>query len=235
MLNEKTFSTQDVLASDRLDRWRDHVSRTYVPAEVDSDHEVDFAASQRVLALGAVQLWTMEHPPMTLKRTRKLIRRSDPGLYHLSLPLHGTMRLSGSDREAHHEPYDLVLHDTSRPHRMRAIAGHGDGTVLGTGLFIPRKVLPLPENAVDGLLMRRLPGREGVGALLVQFLTQVARDSGSYRPADGPRLGTVAVDLLSALFAHVLDADKSLPRKPTGRPSYCAYGASFSSICTTRT
>ncbi|MFD5737852.1 helix-turn-helix domain-containing protein [Streptomyces sioyaensis] len=59
--------------------------------------------------------------------------------------------------------------------------------------------------------MRRLSGHESIGALLAQFLTQVARDSGSYRPDDGPRLGTVAVDILSALFAHILDADSSLP------------------------
>ncbi|MEU9763511.1 AraC family transcriptional regulator [Streptomyces sp. NPDC047987] len=207
MLTEKAFRTQDVLASGRFDCWREYVSQTYVPAEVDSDHAADFAASQRILALGAVQLWTMEHPPMTLRRTRKLIRRSDPELYHLSLPLRGTMRLTSPDHEAHYEPYDLVLHDTSCPHLMRAITSHGEGTILGTGLFVPRKLLPLPENAIDGLLMRRLSGREGVGTLIAQFLTQVARDSSSYRPDDGPRLGTVVVDLLSALFAHALDAD----------------------------
>ncbi|CAM5719734.1 helix-turn-helix domain-containing protein [Streptomyces canarius] len=58
--------------------------------------------------------------------------------------------------------------------------------------------------------MRRLSGREGAGALLAQFLTQVTRDSGSYRPDDGPLLGTVAIGLLSALFAHALDTDGSL-------------------------
>ncbi|WP_435604721.1 helix-turn-helix domain-containing protein [Streptomyces sp. bgisy130] len=210
MLIEKAFSTQDVLVSDRLDCWRDHVSQTYT-AEVESDQAVDFAASQRILALGGVRLWTVEHPSMTLRRTQKLIRQSDPGLYHLSLPLTGTMSHSGPDHEADYERYDLVLHDTSRPHLMRAVTSYGEGTVSGTGLFVPRQLLPLPENAIDGLLMRRLSGREGVGALLAQFLTQVARDSGSYRPDDGPRLGTVAVDLLSALLAHVLDADSSLP------------------------
>src|SRR3954469_6071026 len=35
--------------------------------------------------------------------------------------------------------------------------------------------------------------------------------SGSYRPGDGPRLGMVAVDQLSAVFAHALDAGDSLP------------------------
>ncbi|MFJ6791258.1 helix-turn-helix domain-containing protein [Streptomyces angustmyceticus] len=210
MLTERLFRTDGLPSADRFDCWRDHVSQTYT-AEIESDHALDFAASQRILVLGGVRLWTVEHPSMTLRRTQKLIRQSDPGLYHLSLPLAGAMSHSGPDREADYEPYDLVLHDTSRPHLMRAITSQGEDTVSGTGLFVPRKLLPLPESAIDGLLMQRLSGREGVGALLAQFLTQVARDSGSYRPDDGSRLGTVAVDLLSAVLAHVLDADRSLP------------------------
>lgn len=234
MLVEKAFSTQDVFVSDRFARWREHVLRTYVPAEVDSDHAANFAASQRILDLGGVQLWTMEHSPMTLRRTQKLIQQSDPEFYHLSLNLRGTMGLTSSDHEAEYEPYDLVLHDTSRPHLIRAITSHDEETILGTGLFIPRKLLPLPENAIDSLRVRRLSGREGIGALLAQFLTQVNRDSGSYRPDDGPRLGTVAVDLLSALFAHALEADRSLPRKPTDRPSYCASVPSSKGACMIR-
>jgi AraC-like DNA-binding protein len=211
MLIETAFSTRDVLAPDRFSCWREHISQTYVPMDVEGDRTADTTVSQRILALGAVQLWTMEHSPMTLRRTRKLIQQSDPELYHLSLNLRGTMGLTSSDHEAEYEPYDLVLHDTSRPHLIRATTSHSKDTILGTGLLIPRRLLPLPENAIDSLIMRRLSGREGIGALLAQFLTQVTRDSGSYRPDDGPRLGMVAVDLLSALFAHALDAGNSLP------------------------
>ena len=35
-------------------------------------------------------------------------------------------------------------------------------------------------------------------------------DITAYRPADGPRLGVVATDLVSALFAHVLETDSRL-------------------------
>ncbi|MHC5905579.1 helix-turn-helix domain-containing protein [Streptomyces sp. S6] len=211
MLIETAFCTRDVLAPDRFSCWREHISKAHVPMDVDGDRTADTTASLRILALGVVQLWTMEHSPITLRRTRKLIQQSDPELYHLSLNLRGTMGLSSSGYEAEYEPYDLVLHDTSRPHLIRAITSHREDTILGTGLFIPRKLLPLSDNAIDSLIMRRLSGREGIGALLAQFLTQVNRDAGSYRPDDGPRLGTVAADLLSALFAHALDAGNSLP------------------------
>ncbi|MGW3496492.1 AraC-like ligand-binding domain-containing protein [Streptomyces sp. NPDC001020] len=211
MLLERTIHTEDVLGPDRFDCWREHASRSCAPAEVESDHAADFVASLRVLVLGPVQLWTTEHPPMALRRTQKLIQQSDPEAYLVSLPLRGTMRLTDSDREADYEQDDLVLQDTSRPHHVQTITGHGRGTVLGTGVFVPRKLLPLPQSAIDGPLTRRLSGREGVGALLAQFLTQVARNSAFFRPEDGPRLGTVVVDLVSALLAHALEADNSLP------------------------
>ncbi|MGW0515305.1 AraC-like ligand-binding domain-containing protein [Streptomyces olivaceoviridis] len=211
MLIETAFCTRDVLPPDRFSCWREHISQTYVAMDVEEDRTADTTVSQRILSLGAIQLWTMEHSTMTLRRTQKLIQQSDPELYHLSLPLRGTMGLINSDHEAEYEPHDLVIHDTSRPHLMRAITGYGEDTILGTGLFIPRKLLPLPDDAIDSLIMRRLSAREGIGALLAQFLTQVTRDCGSYRPDDGARLGTVAADLLSALFAHALDAGNPLP------------------------
>ncbi|GGV70592.1 AraC family transcriptional regulator [Streptomyces griseoloalbus] len=211
MLIERAFCTRDFLAPDRFSYWREHISQTHIPMDVGGDRTADTTVSQRILALGAVQLWTMEHSPMTLRRTQKLIEQSDPELYHLSLNLRGTMGLSSSGHEAEYEPYDLVLHDTSRPHLIRATTSHGEDTILGTGLFIPRKLLPLSDNVIDSLIMQRLSAREGIGALLAQFLTQVNRDSGSYRPDDGPRLGTVAINLLSALFTHALDVSGSLP------------------------
>jgi AraC-like DNA-binding protein len=49
-----------------------------------------------------------------------------------------------------------------------------------------------------------------IGGLLAQFLTQLATDTSSLQPADAPRLATVLIDLLTALFAPALEAQDSL-------------------------
>ncbi|MFC9623223.1 helix-turn-helix domain-containing protein [Streptomyces sp. NPDC056930] len=211
MLVETVLRTEDVPPKERFDRWREHLSRTHGPAEIHSADVTDFPASQRILSLGAMRVWTMEHPPMTVHRTPELIRQADPGLYHLSLPLCGRMRMTRPGREAEYHPCDLVLQDTSHPYLMRAAAEGRTGTVLSTGLLVPRELLPLPKCGVDRLIDRPMSSRTGIGALLAQFLTRLAADAHSYEPCDGPRLGTVAVDLLSALFAHALAADESRP------------------------
>nr|WP_241779837.1 helix-turn-helix domain-containing protein [Streptomyces natalensis] len=205
------FRSDEVAPADRFDYWREQVVGSFMPMEVLSDdHVTDFAVSQRILDLGAVRLRTTEHTPMTVRRTAQLVRRSDPGHYHLSLATSGSTKVVHPGGDAWYGVGDLILVDTSRPHHVEMGSGESQDRVRGTGVFVPREMLSLPTKGVEQLVNRRMSGREGVGALLAQFLTQVCRDSGSYRPSDGPRLGTVALDLVNTLLAHTLDAEDVL-------------------------
>ncbi|WP_423836031.1 helix-turn-helix domain-containing protein [Streptomyces endophytica] len=210
MLDEMEFRSDDVAPADRFDFWREQVAGSFMPMEVLTDHLTDFAVSQRILELGAVRLRTTEHTPMTVRRTAQLVRRSDPEYYHLSLATSGITKVIHPGGDASYGVGDLILMDTSRPHHVEMGSGESQDQVRGTGVFVPRGLLPLPAKGVEKLVNRRMSGREGVGALLAQFLTQVCRDSGSYQPSDGLRLGTVALDLVSALLAHALDAEDAL-------------------------
>ncbi|MFH8679548.1 helix-turn-helix domain-containing protein [Streptomyces lydicus] len=210
MLGEMEFRSDEVAPADRFDHWREQVAGSFMPMEVRSEYAGDFAVSQRILDLGAVRLRTTEHSPMTVRRTDRLVRRSDPGYYHLSLAARGSTKVVHPDGDARYDEGDLILMDTSLPHHVEMGGGASREQVLGMGLFVPRELLPLPANGVGKLVNRPMSGREGVGALLAQFLTQVCRDSVSYQPADGPRLGTVALDLVSTLLAHTLDAEGTL-------------------------
>lgn len=79
------------------------------------------------------------------------------------------------------------------------------------GLDFPKALLPMPPARIRHLLGRRLAAREGVGALLTGFLTGLEQQADTLRPSDAPRLGTVLIDLLSAWFAQVLEAEDALP------------------------
>ncbi|GAA2809877.1 helix-turn-helix domain-containing protein [Kitasatospora sp. CM 4170] len=210
MLTERVFRTEAVPAADRFDYLCEHISSMYAPAEVRREDMANFPAESRALDLGGVQLWTKEHPPLTLHRTPGLIKHGDPGLYHLSLPLRGRLEVAGLDAEIGYGPSDLVIHNTARPVVMHSRGDRPQERIRSTGLSIPRQLLPFPASRVDLLFNRRLSGREGIGALLVQFLAQLTDDCGPYRPSDGPRLGTVALDLVSALLGHALDAEKAV-------------------------
>ncbi|MFE4832533.1 hypothetical protein [Streptomyces sp. NPDC056672] len=158
--------------------------------------------------IGPTCVWPATVRPVHMRRTARLIRQSDPEQYHLSLMLRGTKRCAQDGRESRCEPYELHTADTSRPFSIE-VADHC-GEIALIGVEFPKALMPLPLDKVDRLVNRRLPGHEGMGALLASFLTRLTQHTDSFRPTDAPRLQTVLTDLFSAVLAHHLDAETAL-------------------------
>jgi AraC-like DNA-binding protein len=206
VLTETLFQSADLPAADRFDCWRERLGHTHAPMDLTSDHTADFRAHQRVIGLGAVSVWPATFQPLVFRRTPKLIRQSDPESYHLSLLLRGEGGVSWGSQQAVYHAYDFHSNDSSRPSQMWT----GPEPITTVGIEVPKTLLSLPRNRADQVIGRRMSGRTGVGALLAQFVTQLAADTGSYQPSDGPRLGIILTDLVAALFMHALDADDAL-------------------------
>ncbi|MEV0370385.1 helix-turn-helix domain-containing protein [Streptomyces sp. NPDC050636] len=207
MLDELAFHSDDVPAPDRFDYWAELLGRTHAPMELRSDYVDDFQASQRVLDLGAVTVWSAAFQPLVFRRTPKLIRQSDPEAYHLSLVVRGSGAGVWRHRETQYKPYDVFINSSSLPNDV-----HSAGTPVQTvALEIPKALVPLPRDVARRIVGAPVSARDGMGALLGRFLTQLIQDTTPYQPADGPRLGTVLTDLAAALFAHLLEAGNCLP------------------------
>ncbi|MFD4529255.1 AraC family transcriptional regulator [Streptomyces sp. NPDC058470] len=196
---------------DRFDHWRELIGRTHAPSDMTSEYAAEFWAEQRLLELGPVTVWPASFRPARFRRTARMVRQSDPELYHLSLVLGGGLGVDHAGQTAMHGPHDLYVVDTSLPYDARPPDDPDCRMITGVGVEFPKVLLPLSPNRVRELLGVRLSGREGTGALLTGFLTGLDRQSNSLQPSDGPRLGTVLLDLLSAWFAQVLDTEAALP------------------------
>ncbi|MEU9667460.1 helix-turn-helix domain-containing protein [Streptomyces bobili] len=208
MVHESVFRTQDLPAADRFEAWVQRMGRTHAPMQLSSDRAADYDGCQRAILLGDVTVWPATFDPLVFRRTPKLIRASDPEVYHLSLLLKGEGAASwGSSRQAVYTMNDFHISSSSRAFEIHT----GADPVTIVGLEIPRAQVPLPGRHADQVMGRRIAATDGIGALLAQFLRGLAADTSVYRPSDGPRLATVVADLVSAAFAHALDADLSLP------------------------
>ncbi|MFL4901783.1 hypothetical protein ACJ6WF_01000 [Streptomyces sp. MMS24-I2-30] len=118
------------------------------PLELRSDHCADFRASQRVLDRGAASVWPTIFQPLCFRRTPKLIRQSDPGGLHISLPLSGALRAVRGQEEAVCGPDSLCVVDTSRP-----VDRHGSDDAslhTGVGLEAPNTAAAAPQPARTG-------------------------------------------------------------------------------------
>jgi AraC-like DNA-binding protein len=205
---QTVFRSEDLPVDQRFDAWRELAGRVPAPLEVRSDHEDNFRATLRILDLGAVYVTSASLPSMRAHRTLRMIRQSDPEYYQIELPVSGGMGVRQGDREARISSHELVFHSTSRPLTARTA---GEGVTTGIAMRMPRALLPLPTAQADRLIARPLSGRDGIGSLLAGFLSRLNVETHSYRPFDATRLGTILVDLVTALLAHELEADPTVP------------------------
>ncbi|WP_188197703.1 helix-turn-helix domain-containing protein [Nonomuraea sp. SYSU D8015] len=205
----RLINLSDLPASDRFAFWQETVARTYMPVDFHSDHAGDFRATMRSLDLGAVHVCGHTYSPLHARRTEKLIRQSDPECYQVTLGMRGTLAVSQDRQDAIVGAGDLMIYHSWKP--FHGVVRIPRGTAAAIQLHVPRGLLRLPSRQVDRLCAAQLPARDGVGVLFSQFLTRVAQDAATYRPADAARLGSICIDLLSALLAHQSETGNAVP------------------------
>lgn len=206
MLPETVFTTQDLPASDRFEAWTEQLGRTHAPMQLSSERTADYRGHQRVIGLGDVTLWPATFDHLVFRRTPRLVRRSDPEVFHLSLLRRGDGAASWGQEQVAYRIDDFHVNYSSRSYEIST----GPDPVTIVGVEIPRAALDLPADRADRVVGRRISGREGMGALLAGMLVQLTSDTSPYRAADAERLGMVVTDLVTAVFAHSLDAEPEL-------------------------
>ncbi|MBT2449239.1 helix-turn-helix domain-containing protein [Streptomyces sp. ISL-43] len=205
------YDTADLPPQDRFEWWRETVSQGAGASHVTSDDPAGFAGSMEVLSLGAARIATLSFTGLHSQRTARLIRRSDPETYELTLLLGGTMAMSQSRQETLLRPGDFNLWSSSLPYDSQAAGRPDAGPARALVLHLPRSLLPLPEAKVDRLLAHGLPSTTGVAAVFARHLVSVVREAEYLTSVDEERLGVMTWDLATAFLAHHVDATDRLP------------------------
>ncbi|MEW2392563.1 helix-turn-helix domain-containing protein [Streptomyces venezuelae] len=202
---ETVFDTAHLPGPDRAEAWIETTALALVRTDFVLLDPDTFGARLNAAALGAVQVTEMSYGPLHSRRTRRLIRQSDPEQYQIAYIRRGFQGIEQVRRQALLSPGELVLYDSSHP--FDATVGSGQGVARSVLLQFPKKLLPLPEAKVAGLLAETMSGTHGVGRLFAQFLSTLADDHMTYTERDAARLGNTALDLATAVLAHRLDGD----------------------------
>jgi AraC-like DNA-binding protein len=194
------FRTADLPPGDRFPAWYELTSKAHVSTAISTDNGDDFAATLSLLDLGTVQVSTLTYPPLRAIRTAKLIRRSDPGLYLVSLTLGGKVRFDHAGHETFVDTGELILIDASLPGDVV-----NDVPLEQMVIQIPKASFPLRPRVVERALARPMPARRGVGSLVTSFMKQLMVSADEYAASDGARLTALVVDLVACLITSQLD------------------------------
>ncbi|MEW5534881.1 cupin domain-containing protein [Streptomyces virginiae] len=169
-------SASELPVQERFDWFSDTLSREVVPTALSTARPAEFQAEAAVLDLGGLRTATLGFSPLDSRRTPALIRRGDPGQYQLGLMRCGTASLAQQRNECEVGPGDILIWDTSRPSDVRTASE--DGLVRLAMLQLPREAIPLPTDRLAQLLARRIPGHEGVAAVLTTFVNALENHGG---------------------------------------------------------
>ncbi|MFI1918058.1 helix-turn-helix domain-containing protein [Nocardia sp. NPDC020380] len=186
--------------ADRFEAFRESVSNTFVPLQVERVTAQPFDGWLRSVDLGALKVTGVGATPHRVRRTPTLIARSDPEYYKLGVQLQGRCTLSQAGRETCLTAGDSAIYDTSRPYTMTF-----DGPYRQLVVMFPRPLLCLPDDRIRAITARRVPGDQGLGALLHVLVREIAYRLDELTERTDIRLADTIVNLVATVYADQLD------------------------------
>ncbi|MGX8905939.1 AraC-like ligand-binding domain-containing protein [Streptomyces netropsis] len=193
--------------------WAETTALAVGPAKFRFADPSAFQAHIDVMPLAGVQLSFMRYSALVSQRTPELIRRSDPELLQVALMLSGRQGVEQNRNNVLISPGDMVLFDSSRP--FQGCLGPREDGGSSVLLQFPRHLLPLPEPHIARVCAETLPGTQGVGRLLRQFLLGLSEEYRHCTPDDRLRLINTTLDMVTAMLAQYTDA--KAPLSPESR------------------
>jgi AraC-like DNA-binding protein len=208
----KLITADEPAGAERFEALQDAVSGVFPPLAVSADDVAGFRGRMQSASLGTVQLFDIAATSGTTRRTQKLIRRSAPDYLKVSLQVRGCSVMSQDGREAALTPGDFALQDTTRPYQLV----NDDAFRMIVTMF-PRKLLRLPPARLADLTARRVPGCQGLGALVSPFLVELGRRLDAGDLTGDIHLSDAILDMFAASFAEQLACENVLAPEPRRR------------------
>lgn len=190
------------LVARNISDFRAAVSESFVPLQVSTAGPDHFRGVIRGASVDEVHVTEVRATSHVVERTPELIARSDRSYFKLSLMLAGTGLLIQDDREAVLQAGDLAVYDTDRPYSL--VFDEGIRTMV---VMFPKHLISLPPDVVGQLTAVRISGQEGLGGMVVPYLTQLAGNLDQLAGTTGARLAHSALDLVSTVFTRELGLD----------------------------
>lgn len=191
--------------AERLEAFQRAISDMIMPVAITTDDVAAFRGRLQSASLGTVQLFDVAATSNVVRRTRNLIRRSDPEYLKVGLQVYGYCVLSQDGREAALAPGDFAIHDTTRPYQL----AFNDASRMLVVMF-PRELLRLPSARLAQLTARRVSGGQGPGALVSPLLVELGRQLDAGSLTGSIHLSDAILDMFMASFAEQLTCESAV-------------------------
>ncbi|MGW1161204.1 AraC-like ligand-binding domain-containing protein [Streptomyces sp. NPDC002513] len=191
------LSTAPLSPSDRAERWRDVVSSTFIPLDVEFLEKEPSPGTLVSTQLGPLRIAHVKAGPQTVTRTSRHIARQDEEFLTLSFQWRGTALKEQDGRESLIEPGQFSLSDSSRSFRKRV-----DREFSFTSFHFPRQALGVRDEDLRTLTATAFAGDVGSAGLVATYFACLARHQENENDSLGRRFATTGLDLLALFIAE---------------------------------
>ncbi|MEV0682005.1 helix-turn-helix domain-containing protein [Actinosynnema sp. NPDC050436] len=201
------FRATDHPVAERFERWAELVPRVFAPLRLSVAEPDRHRSELRVAELGGTMAYYVASSTSRVERTDRMIRQADPDVVRVALVEHGDVVFGQDVTPRVVEPCRLYVSTSWRPFEL-------SGAVPGGGMNVTRSaVVPFGRLSMPRGQVERLGGVAVPAGGLTDLVTASLREltTHDFGPADASRLGSVLVDLVAALVAHLLDRTSDLP------------------------
>ncbi len=198
-----TTESVSTLVARNISDFRAAVSESFVPLQVTTEGPDHFRGVIRGASVDEVHVSDVRATSHIVERTPELIARGDRSYFKVSLMLAGTGLLIQDDREAVLQAGDLAVYDTDRPYSL--VFDEDFRTMV---VMFPKHLISLPADMVGQLTAVRISGHEGLGGMVVPYLTQLAGNLDQLAGTTGARLAHSGLDLVTTVFTRELGLDQ---------------------------
>ena len=115
--------------------------------------------------IGGVRIAKLTASRHRVVRTPNYARRDNDGFLKVALQIKGTSSFEEGGRTVVLSPEEWSIYDTTRPYTV--IVPQGTETLIA---LVPRDSVATPRLRLDNLMVRKFPGRTGMGRLAYQFM-----------------------------------------------------------------
>lgn len=204
------LSTSNIPQLDRAAWLRDVICREYANVEVTSPTRMVLSQDLTIYPWNKLRLSIINSSAIGLERSREP-QLSSQDAYFAVVLLAGDYVLEQGGKEARLQPGDLTIYDATEAHRI-----HCQRDFAKLIVSIPR---PLFRERIAGLehcTAIRIPGTEGVGAMVSTFIRSACRHAPELAPHEFAALSDHALDLLTLAVGSVRPARFTLSRSRVG-------------------
>ena len=174
--NMDSWATSNLPSHDQFSFWREVLCQNYVALDPVRPSSVPSAASffGRVSAhsLSTINVTTIRSIRQTIVRGRSEIARMPAEVYFLNLQVSGECRMMQFGREAHLHAGEFALVDSTEPYENDYCSDEWEQF----SFRIPKYLLNPSLRDPSLVTARKVSGREGAGALAVNWLSSVNRN-----------------------------------------------------------